>query len=136
MKLSISEAARRAGVDRGTIYHKLKKGELSKEIGDDGKPVIELSELARLYPHAVGGSTGGLNTDQQMPTPSNNSVLERENELLRERIDALERDKDDLRSERDKLLDIAQAHTRLLTDQRSGEPAEKPRGLLGRLLGR
>jgi hypothetical protein len=53
VKLTISEAARRAGVRRTAIYRKRDAGKLSRDTDRDGNPVIDLSELTRRYPHAV-----------------------------------------------------------------------------------
>jgi transcriptional regulator of acetoin/glycerol metabolism len=138
VKLSISAAARRAGVERTTLYRRIEKGEISKETGDDGKPVIDLSELARLYPQALEDkadtdvSDSANSSVQQFVTPPDGAALQREVELLRERIASLEADKADLRSERDRLLGVMERHAeaqgRLLA-------APKP-GLLARLLGR
>ena len=140
VKLSISEAARRAGVERPTLYRKMKGGELSKEIDQDGKPVIDLAELARLYPHAVTMSgiitaSSAVDTDNAvLKNTSPNSLLQAELEMVRERLLELEADKSDLRSERDKLLALLQeqsASMRILTDQR---PQQK--SWLAQLFGR
>jgi transposase-like protein len=99
VKLSISEAARRAGVERPTLYRKLKSGALSKGIGDDGKPCIDLSELARLYPHVTNS--------HDTPKPVRmDSLLQAELQAAQFRILDLEADKADLRAERDRLLQV------------------------------
>lgn len=114
MKLSISEAARRAGVNRTTLHRRIEKGDLSKEIGDDGKPVIDLSELARLYPSAVKGGQVQQAEQQAMQQPFEQAAtgaLLRENSLLRETVE-------DLRKERDRLIGVVETQTRLISDQR------------------
>ena len=50
--LSITEAAKLAGVSRNTMYSKIKKGILSKSKDSKGRVYIELSELLRVYPDA------------------------------------------------------------------------------------
>lgn len=125
MKLSISEAARRAGIERTTLYRKIKSGELSKEIGADGKPVIELSELARVYPGVLQGDTVARNSkSHSLSHPENSNEITAvavEVKLLRERIEALEADKAAAAEREGKLMSQLSATTRLLTDQR-----EKP----------
>ena len=119
VKLSISEAARRARVDRSALYRKIKLGQISKEIGADGKPVVDLSELARVYPYVVAGEVPQVNSTSNSETNSlPQATLQAENAVLRQRIAALEADKADLRGERDKLLEVVQSTTRLIADQR------------------
>lgn len=110
MKLSISEAARRAGVNRTTLHRRIEKGELSKEIGDDGKPVIDLSELARLYPAVVKAEQAQQEKQHPVEQIATDALL-RENNLLRETVD-------DLRKERDRLIGVVETQTRLISDQR------------------
>lgn len=116
MKLSISEAARRAGVTRVTIYKKLKAGELSKEAGEDGTPVIDLSELARLYPQAVNtDDTGGYTNEYSQDY----RLLQAELEHLRERLADTERRAERAESDKSRLFDQLQATTRLLERPRA-----------------
>jgi predicted site-specific integrase-resolvase len=122
VKLTISEAARRAGVERPTLYRKIKAGELSKEVGEDGKPAIELSELARLYPNVIERV---LKHDPVSQNTNSNSLLQAEVQHLREQVAALQQDKE-------RLWEQLQAQTRLLSDQR---PAV-PQGFLARLFGK
>jgi DNA repair exonuclease SbcCD ATPase subunit len=131
-KVSISEAARMAGKSRITIHRHIEKGLVSKEIDETGSPVIDVSELERVYgslrhdtasdgvakePHATAG------------TSNDSSVLQGETENLRERLSLLtnerERERqtlretiDDLREDRDRWRAQAERATRLLTDQR------------------
>ena len=135
MKLSLSEAARRAGVGRQTLYRRISQGKLSREIGADGQPVIDLSELARLYPAAIGERTGrdtgrdvssdnsGQGSETGADTLADHAGVVAAAELaaLRERVRTLEADKADLSAKLDKALDTLQAQTRLLTDQRPSE---------------
>ena len=114
MKLSISEAARRAGVERPTLYRKIKSGLISKEIGPDGKPVIDLSELARLYPGVTNRDTVSQYTTSDTSEQANNtlsdSALQMEVKMLREQVTALQTDKEWLKGQ-------LEAQTRLLSDQ-------------------
>jgi hypothetical protein len=53
-KLNISQAADLSGFSRTHIHKLIKKGDLTAE-GPAGRKVIDLSELARLYPHVLTG---------------------------------------------------------------------------------
>lgn len=48
----ISEAAKRANVERTTLYRRIKKGEISCQTDESGNKTIEASELLRFYPKA------------------------------------------------------------------------------------
>ena len=138
-KVSLSEAARLTGKSRVTIHRHIDKGKLTKEIDGTGNPVLDLAELERVY--------GGLKQPDVLPsvsvqqpeTANQNSLLQRELELLRERLDDKDRviedlrhDRDDLRNERDRLLKVIEEQAgsfRVLTDQRTQqqpEPAPAP----------
>lgn len=135
-KLSISEAARRAGVQRSTLYRQAKAGKLSIEITSAGEKVIDLSELLRIYPDAATAATvvrdGAARQSATADATASEAGLDaadrRELALLRERIAELVADKEDLR----RRLDAAEAERRTLlqiADQRA-----RP-GWLGRLFG-
>jgi hypothetical protein len=133
-KVSLSEAARLTGKSRVTIHRHIDKGKLTKEIDGTGNPVLDLAELERVY--------GGLKQPDMLPnvsvqqseTPHQNSLLQRELELLRERLDDKDRviedlrhDRNDLRNERDRLLKVIEeqaSSVRLLTDQRMPQQPE------------
>ena len=129
MKLSISAAARRAGVDRQILYRKMEKGELSKEVGADGKPVIDLAELVRIYPSAV-----------HEPAKTTKTALSRDNSaILHDLVTALKHDKARLevevsqaraalkeagereREERLRLVGLLEKLQHQITDQREKE---------------
>jgi hypothetical protein len=153
MKLSISEAARRAGVRRNTLYRKLESGKISKETDQDGKPVIDLAELSRLYPQAA-------TAQGRTPKDQNGTAQNTDTQALRELITILKNDKDRLaaeleleragravdtthaREERERMLSLLESTQRQLTDLRAPHPkqeqAEAPRprrGLFARLMG-
>lgn len=62
MKLSVTQAAKAAGVSRTTIYEKLNSGELSRQ---DGK--IDTSELLRVFGELKGA---GDSTDSEQTVSS------------------------------------------------------------------
>ena len=53
MILSITEAAKKAKVSRSHLYSLKNKGKISFIVDDLGKNVIELSELARVFPKVI-----------------------------------------------------------------------------------
>jgi hypothetical protein len=148
MRLTISEAARRAGVDRKAIYRHLEKGMLSKEITMEGDARIELSELARLYPQAVD-ATGEASPRHRKTGRDGTDTAQQVIQALRERIAAMEADKARMlaererdRGERDRLMDLLEAAQRKLTGPvitepppRPATPTQPPRGFWARLTG-
>lgn len=122
-KISITEAARRANVERSTLYRRKRKGEISLEKGPDGVWCIDMSELLRAYPDAVQGpleaADGSAAQGRRGPAPNQmhqdaeSRVLQRELELVRQQLDQtradaaetvrrLETDKTDLRERLDR----------------------------------
>lgn len=153
---NLTQAAKLAGISRSTIMRHISEGKLSKEIGKDGKPYVETSELERVYEliqsqkdsHAVS-----LNSLRTPPKTHQDSHLKRELKTLQqEKIATLEKQIEALQAERDNWQQEAQdwklQAQSLLTDQRPQtetsletpqKPAEAPSYHLGwfdRLLGR
>ena len=128
-KFSISDAAKRAKVKRTTLYRKIDKGEISADIDAHGTKVIDASELLRVYPDAtvIDNPATSMQQVHTVETQQNATmaVLLREAEMRNEKIEdmkrqieALEADKTDLRSERDRLLKVIEeqsASVKLLT---------------------
>ena len=85
-KVTVTEASRRAGVDRSTIHRKVKNGTISVEVGPDGRKRIDLSELQRVYPGAATGDAPpatesaprDIHMKQQGLILSENNALQRE----------------------------------------------------------
>src|SRR5512132_3714927 len=131
-KVSLSEAARMAGRSRVTIHRHIEKGLLAKEIDQTGNPVIDLSELERVY-GSLRSDTPATEHAVNDETVNDRSLLQMENENLHERLALLadERDRErqtlretinDLRAERDRLLKLLEEQTssvKLLTDDRN-----------------
>jgi hypothetical protein len=124
-KMNISEAARMTGKARQTIHRHIDRGRLTKEIDATGNPVVDVAELERVYGPLQHPGLSHTVTQRQPDTPSNDNLLQRELELLREER-ARERGQfcqqlEDLRQERDRLLKVIEEQAgsvRLLTDQR------------------
>jgi len=123
MKMTMGEFARQAGINKATLSRMIKAGKISAERQENGRLFIDPSELDRL---ADIRSTSNVshNDALQRSVTSVETVLQRENELLREMLRDKEKQLDDLRSERDEWR--KQAQTLLLT-QRQPQAPEKPR---------
>jgi len=127
--VSVSQAARLAGISRQHLYRKyIKPGEISVQRDEKGDPMIDTSELLRVF-GTLGGDTSGDDNMLQKATQEKYSsdrslvtelqaklqVLQAENKALLARVDDKERN----------LEDIRQA-LRLLEDQRPKKAQDKP----------
>ncbi len=128
-EMTLTEAARWAGVTRPTIFKALKSGRLSGRKDEAGEWRIEPSELERVYELRKPGDTAG-NTELSMPDIADAlAVRDREIALLREALD-------DARAQRDRAMALAEAQTRLLTHQQEQTmPAPTPAPRVRRRLG-
>jgi len=131
MKLYPSQIVKHYEVSRNTIYRDISKGRITAEESGKGKTLIDVSELDRVYKKKRSIETIQTVSDEQSDTAKNDSslnTLQREIELLREKVEGLETDKDDLKDERDRLLKLVEdqaVNIRLLADQRA---PERPKG--------
>lgn len=124
-KISISEASRLAEKPRSTIHRHIGNGKLSKEMDGQGRPVIDVAELERVYGPLQKADMPQTGAMRQSATPERDSadraglveleVLRRENALLLDERNDLRRRLDAEAEERRKL-------TALLTDQRPPAP--------------
>lgn len=121
-KISISEASRRTGKPRSTLHRHIKTGKLSKEFDELGNPIIDMSELERVYGPLLSpdmkhyGATlqlaPGKRTALDIEIQVALEILKRENALLRD-------ERDDLRRRLDAEAEERRRLTALLTDHRS-----------------
>ena len=149
-KISISEAARLTGKNRSTLHRHIKTGKLSKDSDDEGNPVLDTSELARVYPSfkvPVAKQHPPVvlqsNSKQQAATPYETSYATVEIELLKLRLqnaeekitieesrrrEAEQRERE-AKEEINRLLGIVEKHTYLLAASQAPEevPSEQPR---------
>jgi DNA-binding transcriptional MerR regulator len=123
MKMTMGEFARKSGINKATLSRMIKAGKISAERQENGRLLIDPSELDRLADIRFTSNVSYNGTPQQSVTPSE-TVLQRENELLRELLRDKDKQLDDLRSERDEWR--KQAQMLLLTQGQPKEP-EKPR---------
>lgn len=89
-KISISEAAKLTGKNRSTLHRHIKSGKISKDFDGDGNPVLDTSELSRVYqsfkmPVAVeqSATVSQSNSKQQVATPRETGYATVEIELLK-----------------------------------------------------
>jgi len=125
-EMTLTEAAKWAGVTRPTIFKALKSGRLSGRKDEAGEWRIEPAELERVYAVKQPGDMVG-NTLLSMPDIADAlAAKDREIALLREALD-------DARAQRDRAMALAEAQTRLVTHQQeqAGAMAPGTRLLLG-----
>ena len=128
MHLTLGQAAKETGKSKSVVSSAIKSGRLSAIKSDTGSWQIDPAELFRVFPKQ---NTKNPEKEQNR-TPENaqqNRLLEREIELLHERLTEKDDIIDDLRQDRDHWRQQA---TALLTDER---PQERP-GFWSRLFGK
>jgi hypothetical protein len=128
MLLTLGQAAKETGKSKSVISSAIKSGRLSAAKSDVGSWQIDPAELFRVFPKQNTKNP----EKEQNSTHENalqNRLLERETELLHERLKEKDYIIDDLRQDRDHWRQQA---TALLTDER---PQERP-GFWTRLFGK
>ena len=100
--LSMTQAAQQAGISRSTLYRCIKRGRLSATAQPDGTRGVDTAELIRVF----GPLQGATERSQQDATAQDVALLqaridalERENQLLRDEVEAS-------REREGKLLDV------------------------------
>lgn len=89
-KVSVSEAARIAGISRSYLYRKyITTGKLSVEKDHEGKPVIDTSEIFRVFGDRQSEDNKGSHSDSPIKD-SKIAALEAELRLTRELLKARE----------------------------------------------
>jgi hypothetical protein len=148
MKVSISEAARLTGKPRSTLHRHIGNGTLSKESDGQGKPVLDMAELERVYGPLLqadmkqnGAMLHSATTETVAANRAEIEGLRRENALLRDQLEDVKQERQKWQEEADSWRKQA---TALLPGPRPAPPAApKPpppapkglRGLLYRLAG-
>jgi len=137
-KLNLTQAAKAAGIARGTLYRHIEDGKVSCEKNDNGERVIDTSELLRVYKrlHNDETSKGDVSNaeSEQHGTPHDVQLMQQENEHLKQRLVEVEKDKlerkereEKLQADNTRLLGIIEKQTLLLN------PPEQPKK--GKFLG-
>ena len=105
--VSVSQAARLAGISRQHLYRKfIKTGEISVSKGLKGEPLIDTSELLRVFGELHGDGAALQEETHEKHTGDSGLVselqaklqlIEAENRALRERIEDKDKHLDDVR---------------------------------------
>ena len=104
MKFNLNQAAKAVNIARSTLYRDINNGKVSITKDAKGKSFIDVSELERVY-----GTVKLNDTEESVPeihnaTLDNTRLYEQEISLLREHIDILKDERDDLRKRLDDCL--------------------------------
>jgi len=83
-KLNLSQAAKAVGKNRVTLWRHINTGKLSAERDRDGNPLVDTSELLRVYGELKKTATHSNNKKQQLETPSYDELLSLVKELKEE----------------------------------------------------
>lgn len=125
MKYSVSEAARIVGFTRKTFYKHIKKKGISVEKDENNRPLIDASELIRVYGDRCNFETDQENTkvDEGQGTPQKVDTDKQldtvvEIAVLREKLSNTEEQRDHYQTLYEQERQERQANTRLLADQR------------------
>jgi len=128
-KVSISEAARLTGKPRSTLHRHIGNGTLSKESDGQGKPVLDVAELERVYGPLLQADMKQRYEMHHPATPATGAADRAEIEGLRRENVRLYSQLEDVKQERHKWQQEAdswrQQATALLTDQ-TRKPAAEP----------
>jgi hypothetical protein len=127
MFLSISDAAKKAGIARSTLYKMRDSGKISLSKDSDGVLGIELSELCRVFPDSLKTKA----EPKETAGDRNSKALEIENMYLKEKVKRLEDDltEEKMRSQErvDTLLSVTREQSKqlLLTHETSTAKEKK-----------
>ncbi len=141
MLLTLNKAAQTCGHAKSTLLDAIRSGRLTAPKDDRGRYAIDPAELHRVFPFQVPDRssdqsaepkpTPGASHPTTTPTPPDPraEILAREVELLREALTRSEENAERWRV----MVERQQA---LLEDRRQAGERPRPKGFLGRLLGR
>ena len=121
MKYSKSEAARRVGINRKTLDKHIKEKGISVEQDFNGNPLIDASELIRVYgdrfkPEDAPQVTPEQGTAKVAAVPIPNAAVDIA--VLKEKLDNMEAQRDQFEKLYDQERAERQGNQKLLTDQR------------------
>jgi hypothetical protein len=132
MTLTLGEAAKETGLAKSAISRAIKSGRLSAVRQESGSFAIDPAELFRVYPR----NSRPEQKTERLATPEDTEAQRRELVLLRELLEEVRGERDNLRTDRDRWQQQAERITLLLTHQPQPAAAETPRpGLWRRLFG-
>jgi hypothetical protein len=117
--LSLSEAAKNAGVSKSTIWRACKAGRVSFKRTDTGEFQIDPAELHRVFPFHAMGENGKVNHHATGLTQTETAILDARISALKDMAELMREQLDDVRQDRDAWRGQAEANQRL---QRVLEP--------------
>lgn len=97
MQVSISMAAKMAGITRSTLYDHIKDKGISLIDANTKRPKIDVSELIRVYgdkvklPEEINDNSKNV---KSLASHSNDPTLSSENKALKEKVEMLEKERD------------------------------------------
>jgi len=111
--IPLSQAAKRLGVSRPTVYRWAKEGKFSVTLGKDGTKLVDMAELARVFPENV---TKTQKQDAVRPAPDSDGMLliQAALEATRESLRITQEQLVEARQREERLLGIVESQTRLL----------------------
>jgi hypothetical protein len=118
MAYTVGQAAKATGRSKPTISRAIKTGAISATKNDDGSYTIDPAELHRVFP-SISLSSNDNPEILRSETPALQATLQREIELLRERLADKDAVIDDLRRRLDTEGEERRRLTAILTDQRA-----------------
>jgi hypothetical protein len=89
-KLNLSQAAKAVGKNRVTLWRHINSGKLSAERDRDGNPLVDTSELLRVYGEIKQPATPRDTKKQQHETPAYDELLKLIKELKKEQSEMKE----------------------------------------------
>jgi hypothetical protein len=122
--LSLSEAAKTAGVSKSTIWRACKAGRVSFIRTDTGEFQIDAAELHRVFPFHATGENGKMNHHAGV-AQTETAALDARITALKEMAELMREQLGDVRKDRDAWRAQAEANQRLVADARTR------RGLFG-----
>lgn len=110
MSYTLKQAADATGLAKSTVQRAIKSGKISATFTDSGNYQIDPVELHRVFPPVERNTVkpAAIEQDALDETDSENRELRTRVELMGELIKQIEGQRDDLRSERDRLLTVIQ----------------------------
>ena len=123
--LSLSEAAKNAGVSKSTIWRACKAGRVSFKRTDTGEFQIDPAELHRVFPFYAMGENGKVNHHATGLTQTETAILDARISALKDMAELMREQLEDVRKDRDAWRAQAEANQRLVADARTR------RGLFG-----
>lgn len=126
-EMTLSEAAKWAGVTRATIHKALRGGRLSGHKDAAGEWRIDPAELERVYQPGKAVDVSRHSEVSSSDTGELMAAKDRELALMREMLAEVRTQRDDALEQRDKAMELADRHTRLLAYQGEQKALPGPR---------